>query len=304
MAGIVLRGRSEQMTVALGLIRRVTRTGRAEGLVISGEAGIGKSALLSAVVREAGRLDAVCATVRADKVARVVPGGPLLTALRDGPDPVLPTAASTPLESLTDQPLLLLEALTNALELRAAERAVVVAIDDAKWLDDLSAFVLRSLPGRLPTSPITWLLASRAASLPLLEVLRGNQDGDPPFTSIDLRPLAVSDIMAIALDQLGVIPGPAPRQLLERAGGNPFLATKVIRVLLRAQENGVDPCDLPEQLVHAVRRQLQTLSSDAVQLVRLAAVYGEALSVDDAAELLDGLSAQVVAEAAEEATTE
>jgi putative protein kinase ArgK-like GTPase of G3E family len=51
MAGIVLRGRSEQMAVALGLIRKATRTGRANGLIITGEAGIGKSALLSAVVR-------------------------------------------------------------------------------------------------------------------------------------------------------------------------------------------------------------------------------------------------------------
>jgi DNA-binding CsgD family transcriptional regulator len=301
---MVLRGRSEQMTVALGLIRKVMRTGQGLGLVITGEAGIGKSVLLSAVVREAARLGAACGFVRADRIGRVVPAGPLLTALRDGPDPVLPAASFAPLESLAGQPLLLLDAIATALELRAAERPVVIAIDDAQWLDDLSTFVLRSLPGRLAGSPVAWLVTSRAAGLPLLEVLCGKMADDPSFISVPLPPLEASDIIAIACDQLGTIPGTATRHMLERAAGNPFLATQVINGLLRAQEHGGDPGDIPGELVRAVRRQLRTLPSGAVRLVRLAAVYGEPLPLDDAAELLDGLSAQAVAEAAGEAIEE
>jgi putative protein kinase ArgK-like GTPase of G3E family len=89
MAGIVLRGRSEPMTTALSLLGRVIQTGQGAGLVITGEAGIGKSALVSAVLREAARLGVACGSVRADRIGRVVPGGPLLTALRwPGSDPV------------------------------------------------------------------------------------------------------------------------------------------------------------------------------------------------------------------------
>jgi DNA replication protein DnaC len=58
MADVVLRGRSEPMASALGVVRKVVRTGQGDGLVITGEAGIGKSALLTAVLREAGRLGA------------------------------------------------------------------------------------------------------------------------------------------------------------------------------------------------------------------------------------------------------
>ncbi len=55
MAHVVPRGRLEPMATALGLIRKVMRTGQGGGLVITGEGGIGKSALLPAIVREAAQ---------------------------------------------------------------------------------------------------------------------------------------------------------------------------------------------------------------------------------------------------------
>jgi hypothetical protein len=62
------------------------------------------------VLREAGRLGAACGTLRADLISRIVPGGPLLTALRDGPDPVLEAETAESLAALTGQPLRLLDA--------------------------------------------------------------------------------------------------------------------------------------------------------------------------------------------------
>jgi len=297
MVDVVLRGRSEPMATALGVVRKVVRTGQGDGLVITGEAGIGKSALLTAVLREAGRLGAACGTVRADRIGRIVPGGPLLTALRDGPDPVLAAETAEPLAALTSQPLRLLDAVAAALEQRAVERAIVLAVDDAQWLDDLSAFVLRSLPGRLAHSPVAWLAAARTADLPFL----AGAAGDAPLRRLELGPLADSDIIAIAHDQLGAFPRTATRQMLEQAGGNPFLAVQLIGGLLHAQARGTDPDGLPGELVRAVQRQLRTLPSQAVELVKVAAVFGEPLPLDDANELLDGLSAQAVGEAADEA---
>ena len=90
------------------------------------------------------------------------------------------------------------------------------------------------------------------------------------------------------------------RQTLERAGGNPFLAVQVINGLMRAQ-GGDHPGDVPAELVRGVRRQLRSLPSQSVELVRLAAVYGEPLPLDEAADLLDGLSAGAVGDAAEAA---
>ena len=53
---VVLRGRSAEMTAALGPLRRAVRTGRGGMLLVTGEPGIGKSALLAAVAAEAGTL--------------------------------------------------------------------------------------------------------------------------------------------------------------------------------------------------------------------------------------------------------
>jgi DNA-binding CsgD family transcriptional regulator len=279
----------------------VIRTGRGGGLLVTGEAGIGKTALLSALSREAGRLGARCALVRVDQVGRVVPGGPLLTALRSGPDPVLRADECASVEPVAGQPLPLLDALADALELRAAQHPLVVAVDDAQWLDDLSAFLLRSLPGRLAGSPVAWLLASRADDLPVFAGLAGGLGDGLPVTRLALGPLTQGDIVAIARDHLGTVPGSATRLILERAGGNPFLAVQVINGLLHAQAGGGELDDVPDALVRAVRRQLRTLPSQAVELVRLAAVYGEPLPLDNAVSLLDGLSARAVAEAADEA---
>jgi predicted ATPase len=134
-----------------------------------------------------------------------------------------------------------------ALERRAVERAIVVAVDDAQWLDDLSAFVLRSLPGRLAHSPVAWLAAARTADLPFL----AGAAGDAPLGRFELGPLADSDIIAIAHDQLGGLPGTATRQLLEQAGGNPFLAVQLIGGLRHAQARGADPDGLTGELVRA-----------------------------------------------------
>ena len=53
---VVLRGRSAEMTAALGPLRRAVRTGRGGMLLVTGEPGIGKSALLAALAAEAGPL--------------------------------------------------------------------------------------------------------------------------------------------------------------------------------------------------------------------------------------------------------
>ena len=301
MNGVVLRGRSEAMASALALLRQVIRTGQGGGLVVTGEAGIGKSAFLSAVVREGGRLGALCGSAKADRIGRIVPAGPLLTALRDGPAPVLAADGFRSIDSAADQPLLLLDAVASALELRAAEQPIVVAVDDAQWLDDLSAFLLRSLPGRLAGSPVAWLMASRSQDLPVFEGLGGGLGEDLPSTRLALGPLAASDIIAIASDHLRTAPSSATRRMLEQAGGNPFLAVQVINGLLHAQAGGGDPADIPAGLVRAVGGQLRALPSQVIELVRLAAVYGEPLPLDEAVNLLDGASARAVAEAADEA---
>ena len=112
---VVLRGRSAEMTAALGPLRRAVRTGRGGMLLVTGEPGIGKSALLAAVAAEAGPLGF---RVGAAAVVRPVAAGAgadglgaglvtgleaLLLALRSGPEPLLPAAELTELAGLAER---------------------------------------------------------------------------------------------------------------------------------------------------------------------------------------------------------
>ena len=83
---MVLRGRSAEMTAALGPLRRAVRTGRGGMLLVTGEPGIGKSALLATLAAEAGPLGfqvGAAAVVRPAE-AGADDLGALLLALRSG----------------------------------------------------------------------------------------------------------------------------------------------------------------------------------------------------------------------------
>ena len=106
---VVLRGRSAEMTAAFRPLRRAARTGRGGVLLVTGEPGIGKSALLAAVAAEAGALGfriGATAVVRAGggDGSRVAGGvEALLLALRSGPEPLLSAAELTELAELADR---------------------------------------------------------------------------------------------------------------------------------------------------------------------------------------------------------
>jgi predicted ATP-dependent serine protease len=81
---VVLRGRSDVMTAALGVARRVRRLGHGGVILVEGEPGIGKSAVFADIVTQASRMTFTCAVSKADQIGRMSPAAPLLLALRSG----------------------------------------------------------------------------------------------------------------------------------------------------------------------------------------------------------------------------
>jgi DNA-binding CsgD family transcriptional regulator len=290
MARIALRGRSDAMSRALAALDRVVRTGQGALVVVSGEPGIGKSAVLRAVVEQASRAGFKVGGGKAEQGDQIAPGAPLLVSLRSGPRPLLPGDAFASLAPLYDKPLWLVDRISALLEELAVGTPVLIAIDDVQWADRLTRFALRVLPARLAGSPVVWAVTSRwVPSEPLEELIAGTDDATT-ITRIELGPLSPTDIDDIASDLLDEEPSAQTRNLLGGVGGNPFWAVQVIEGLARRHERGQDVGDLYAELSAGVRARVGGLSGPAAALIRLAAVWGRALSVADAGHLLGSVS--------------
>ncbi|WP_156094882.1 AAA family ATPase, partial [Nocardia lijiangensis] len=224
----MLYGRRAELTVLGELLE-----GRCGALIVRGEAGIGKSALLDAAAR---RVQARVLRVTGVESESDLPFAALHLLLRPVLDQIdtLPRQQSEALRGalgLTgstrgDRFLVGLATLGLLVELSAAG-PVVCVIDDAQWLDGESADALLFAARRLHAEPVVVLFATRedglrAPGLPELRVGRLD-DG------------AARRLLAEHADDLP----PAVRdRLLAEAEGNPLALIEIPRMLTPWQRRG------------------------------------------------------------------
>jgi hypothetical protein len=153
----------------------------AGALVLEGEAGIGKTTVLQEIVEAAGdRSYGVlsCRPAEAETKLSFVSLGDLLAGVGNDVIGGLPGLQRRALEGAllrrdpddsTIDPRAVPAAVVSTLVGLARERPVVVAIDDAQWLDTPSARVLEFAARRVGTGRIGFLVSVRtgASGLPL-----------------------------------------------------------------------------------------------------------------------------------------
>ena len=288
-----LRGRSAELGAVLAALREVQR-GTPAVIVLRGEPGIGKTALVKAVVEQAGRLGFHTAGTAAHEDDRVAPLASIGPALRFGTTPLIGSADFMDLASLHEQPLWLAERLATLVEQRAEDNPVLLALDDAQWSDPLSAYTLRVLPKRLIAAPIAWLLATREVpgGGPAEMIVDGARP-DLAITWLDLAPLAEDAVLAVATDRLGARPESAVLRRLAGARGNPFLAVQLLEGLFEPGAAAAGPAAVPTGLLDGVRKRLAALPETVRELVRTAAVLGPEFQLTDVADLLGRPAAQL-----------
>jgi DNA-binding CsgD family transcriptional regulator len=216
-----LTGRSEETSRLHGLIGAVREGGAA--LVLRGEPGIGKTALLAeaaAVARASGLR--VLSTVGVESEARLPYAGlhQLLWPVRDRFSVLPPRQREVLLASLgmseatVPEGYLAALAVLNLLTETAETCPVLILVEDAQWLDPSTADVLAFLGRRLESEPIL-LLASVRTGIPT----RLDEAGLPGMV---IPPLS-AEASAVLLDATATdLPAAVRRRLLAEAAGNPL----------------------------------------------------------------------------------
>jgi predicted ATPase/DNA-binding CsgD family transcriptional regulator len=277
-----LRGRDEVLATALGIVRR-TRVHSASGVaLITGGPGIGKTAVLSEICRQAAHMRIRVARSKCDEIEQACPGAPIIGLLRTGPDPFLTAAEFQEIAGLAGEPLVLVDRAAGHLERLAGDHRVMIAVDDVQWADRLSRYALRALISRLAGRPVVWVLASRSDDAGLAVSAADTVSVE----HIRLDPLPRRVISEIARDHLGNRLTRRVEELLEAAGGNPLLATQIIKGAMRYAETGGDE-EITAEFCAAVYQRLAGLPDTAREVTEALAAAGRAVRIADLTGLCD-----------------
>jgi len=273
-------GETGDMDAATGLVGRETElsqlskvfsdnAGRA--VLVSGQAGIGKTALLEQACAQAvadGWLDVRVLGVEAEESFALGGLNQLVFGLRgalaslDEPD----RAALEPVAGgELDSSLSAMQLMTAVLHLLVAAselRPVLLLVDDVQWLDDVSAVVLGAVGRRLVDQKVRILAGRRVPS-----ESKFTTEG---WTEIFLDPLEAGDSEQL-LARATVPLTPSARQaILAESAGNPLALVELPRAAAQV-EGWVGNVPLTERLVTVFGGRLKALTpSVRAELLRAA----------------------------------
>ncbi|MET0863381.1 MAG: AAA family ATPase [Nakamurella sp.] len=229
-------------------------TGAGSVVLISGEAGIGKTSLTRAVARVAGNRGARVLAAACDDLLTSRPLGPIRD-LADRSAGPLRAALADPAER---------EDLLNGLRLELTDppHPVLLIIEDAHWADDATVDVLAWLTRRIETYPVLLVLTYRpddvTGSHALMRVL-GRLSG-VPVRRLPLQNLTRDGVAALV--HSAPLIGDAtvdPAELFERTGGNAFFVTEIL----------ANPsADVPPTVAEAVLARVRGLTVPAQQALQ------------------------------------
>jgi DNA-binding CsgD family transcriptional regulator len=264
------------------VLEALTAISAPRGIVLEGEAGIGKTALWLAGLSEATGRDLKVLTARPAESET----GLSYAALGDLLGPVVDEAGEdmpAPQRDALDVALLRAAPRAGPVDPRAvgaATRAVVtaaareaplaIAIDDVQWLDPASADALAFALRRLSDEQVV-LLATQRTGPGVEPVDLGLRE--ERLTRISVGPLGPDALHRILQSRLGeAIPRPALARLAEVSGGNPYYALELARAAFRHAGDTASMSELPlPDSVYAVLqdrlRALPAVTTDALGIV-------------------------------------
>jgi DNA-binding CsgD family transcriptional regulator len=271
------RGRARERRALDGLLGQV-RGGESAVLVVRGEAGIGKTALMRYCARQAAgcrlaQIHGVESEMQFPLAALHQLCTPMLSGLDALPEPqrrALRVAFGLAAEPPPDLFVLGLAVLSLLAE-NAAGRPLVGLVDDAQWLDEASSQVLGFVGRRLLAEPVGLVLAVREGAGERLF---------PGLPTLTLEGLTGEDAAALLT---AAVPGHLDQRVGDRivaeTGGNPLGLLELASGMSEAELAGgfADPPEasppghLQDRLHEHYVRRVRVLPEPAQQLMLLAA---------------------------------
>ncbi|MFQ6397407.1 helix-turn-helix transcriptional regulator [Nocardia sp. KC 131] len=300
----VFVGRDAEVERAVALGRKAA-AGQVTVLLVDGEPGIGKTALLDAVAaryvtdglrvcRGAAKelqqdvpFAAVCSWLDIDSGAADKRSDPVRTLLRSG-DRAGDGASHE---------FAITEAILDLVDTWCAADPVALIIDDVHWADRQSVSVLHRLCTALDNLPLLLILAARPLPRDKAFAALSAELAERNADSIRLGALPDSAAELLVRQLVGAAPGLGLMRKVAGAGGNPLYITELVGALVREDAltivaDTVDPMvadstGLPVSLAQAITQRLVFLSRSTRHILLMAATLGPTIDVAELAAVLD-----------------
>ncbi len=258
-------------------------------VIIEGEPGLGKTALLNAACHLAAQTGHEVLRARGVALEAEAPFGVVRQVLQPIQDEWSPSehkmwlqvSSALVNDSRRAIPFEAIHDLYLGLAHLASRQPLLVAIDDLHCADIESLWWVQHLVRRLEPGRLSFVGSSlsRVAGTALGPV--DNIIAEPSTRLISLRPLTAQSVAELIRHHLGIEPeGSFIATCCRITGGNPFLVHSLLTALRQQGKHG-EPSEealsalSPPPVARAILRRLSELSTEAQAFVRAAAVLGD-----------------------------
>jgi DNA-binding CsgD family transcriptional regulator/tetratricopeptide (TPR) repeat protein len=260
-------------------------TGEGHAWHIIGEAGSGKTSLLSAAHRDLRRRGVAVLATAADDIDRRRSYSVFRTLLQHHD-----------LADTTDPIGTVLDRIERAI----LESPLAVIVDDVHWADPESVDCLAAMARRVQPLGVLLVTAGRPAQVGSA-LLRYQAKVERWGTVTVLDSLTDHELDELVVQRMGSHAGPRLRKLLSGTAGNPFLATELLASLdhdrqLHRQGPVVEvtATALPRDLKVRLGQAALAAAGDGSMLLRAAAVIPGGFTMEELADVLDIPTMQVM----------
>jgi DNA-binding CsgD family transcriptional regulator len=294
-----LVGRESELAILVSLVADVAR-GRGGSILIEGEPGIGKSALVRAALAKPEAVPCQAFWGAGDELGQALPLGPLLEGLgvrEPSEDPRRNTIIRLLRGELAadrgiDVSTALAEQLLALIAEQCAAQPTILVIDDFQWADLASITLWGRLAQSVPQMRL--LLVGMLRPVPQRDDLLALRRAMPNAIRLQLTGLTEVAVAELVAALAGGRPGDKLLKLASGAAGNPLYITELVAALTRNSSLRTTPAGTaeltkstaPSSLSAAIADRLGFVSDSVRHVLRAAALLGVEFAVPDLAIVL------------------